>query len=72
MLLPVRDHVPAGTSVWLATGGDRPLIDRVLAEPRLRALAALARGPHLAVGDPDRTLVKALPDLVPAVHIQLA
>ncbi len=72
VLLPVRDHVPAGTSVWLATGGDKPLIDRVLTDPRLHALTALPRGPHLAVGDPDRALVKALPELVSAVHIQLS
>jgi hypothetical protein len=72
VLLPVLGQVPAGTSVWVATGGDKPLIERVLADPRLRTLATLPRGPHLAVGDPDRTLVRALPGLLTTVHIHLA
>jgi hypothetical protein len=53
----------------LATGGDRALVDRVLADPRLRALAALPRGPHLAVGDPSADLVKSLPDLLVRVAV---
>jgi hypothetical protein len=43
---------------WLVTGGDRVLVDAVLAEPALRGVAALPRGPHLAVGDPDAALVR--------------
>ncbi len=61
----------SGPPVWLATGGDRPLIDAVLADPRLRSLAGLPRAVHLAVGDPDRTLVTALPDLLTRVTITL-
>jgi hypothetical protein len=53
----------------LATGGDRPLVDRVLADPRVRALAALPRGPHLAVGDPSADLVRSLPDLLTRVAV---
>jgi hypothetical protein len=55
----------------LATGGDRPLVDRVLADPRLRALAALPRGPHLAVGDPSADLIRSLPDLLARVTVSV-
>ena len=55
----------------VATGGDRPLVDRVLADPRLRPLAALPRGPHLAIGDPSAELVRALPDLLTRVAVTL-
>jgi hypothetical protein len=55
----------------LATGGDRPLVDRVLADPRLHALAGLPRGPHLQVGDPRADVVKALPDRLTRVSITL-
>jgi hypothetical protein len=53
----------------VATGGDRRLVDRVLADPRLRALGALPRGPHLAVGDPSADLVRSLPDLLTRVVV---
>ncbi len=56
---------------WLVTGGDRPLVDAVLAEPPLRPVAALPRGPHLAVGDPDAALVRALPVVVTRVRVTL-
>jgi hypothetical protein len=56
---------------WLVTGGDRPLVDAVLAEPGLRALAALPRGAHLAVGDPDAAFVRALPVAVTRVRVTL-
>ncbi len=56
---------------WLVTGGDRPLVDAVLAEPALRSVAALPRGPHLAVGDPDAALVRALPVAVTRVRVTL-
>ena len=56
----------------VATGGDRPLVDRVLADPRLRALAALPRGPHLQVGDPRSDVVRTLPDLLTRVAVTLA
>lgn len=56
----------------VATGGDRPLVDRVLADPRLRGLGALPRGPHLQVGDPRADVVRALPDLLTRVAVTLA
>jgi Actinobacteria/chloroflexi VLRF1 release factor len=56
----------------LATGGDRPLVDRVLADPRLRRLEALPRGPHLTVGDPKADVVRALPDLLTRVKVTVA
>lgn len=57
---------------WLVTGGDRPLVDAVLADARLRRLADLPRGPHLAVGDPDRALVAALPQRLTTVTIRVS
>jgi len=62
----------AAAPARLATGGDRPLVDRVLADPRLHTLARLPRGPHLQVGDPRSDVVKALPDLLTRVTITLA
>jgi len=56
---------------WLVTGGDRPLVDAVLAEPPLRAVAALPRGPHLAVGDPDAAFVRSLPVALTRVRVTL-
>jgi hypothetical protein len=71
----VRLLLPApgtpSTAEWLVTGGDRPLVDAVLADPRLRPLAALGRGPHLVVGDPRAADVRRLPELVSAVRIEL-
>ncbi len=61
----------ASAAEWLVTGGDRPLVDAVLAEPPLRAVAALPRGPHLAVGDPDAALVRTLPTAVTRVRVTL-
>jgi Actinobacteria/chloroflexi VLRF1 release factor len=55
----------------LVTGGDRALIDRMLADPALRAVAALPRGPHLALGDPRADVVRAVPDLLRSVRITL-
>ncbi|HEX2805851.1 MAG TPA: Vms1/Ankzf1 family peptidyl-tRNA hydrolase, partial [Kineosporiaceae bacterium] len=54
-----------------ATGGDAALVTRALADPRLRALADLPRGPHLAVGDPRSDVVRAVPELIRRVRIQL-
>jgi hypothetical protein len=56
----------------VATGGDRRLVDRVLADPRLRALAALPRGPHLPIGDPSADLVRSLPDLLTRVAVTVS
>jgi hypothetical protein len=66
----VRLLVP-GPAGWLVTGGDRPLVDAVLADPRLRALVALPRGPHLMIGDPRMNDVRAVPELVSSVRIDL-
>jgi hypothetical protein len=56
----------------VVTGGDRELPDRVLADPRLRALAALPRGRRLDVGDPRSEVVKKLPLLLRQVTVQLS
>jgi hypothetical protein len=55
----------------LVTGGDRPLVDRVLRDPRLKAIAALPRARHLAVGDPRADVLRSVPDLVRSVRIRL-
>ncbi|NLT53841.1 MAG: hypothetical protein GXX79_04595 [Actinomycetales bacterium] len=61
---------PGGQAVeWLATGGDRALVGRVMADPRLAGLSALRRGPHLPVGDPRRDVVRALPELLRQVTV---
>jgi hypothetical protein len=68
----VAARILAGARLeWLVTGGDRPLVEAVLAEPELRAVAALPRGPHLAVGDPNAALVRDLPVAVTRVRVTL-
>ncbi|MDQ1287148.1 MAG: hypothetical protein QG622_713 [Actinomycetota bacterium] len=61
----------AGAPCWLVTGGDRPLVDAVLADPRLRPLFALPVGPHLAIGDPRADVVKALPQRLTSARITI-
>ena len=56
---------------YLATGGDRPLVDALLEDPRLRSLLTVARGPHLDVPDPRRDIVEALPERLSTVSIEL-
>jgi hypothetical protein len=56
---------------WLVTGGDSTLVDKVLADPRLRTLARLPRGPHLAVGDPRLDVVRAVPAAMRRVRVEL-
>jgi hypothetical protein len=56
---------------WLVTGGDRPLVTDVLTDRRLAGLAALPHGPHLALGDPRSDVVRALPDLVRRIRIDV-
>lgn len=56
---------------YLVTGGDRALVQQVLADPRLKPLADLPRGPHLAIPDPRRDVVSALPELLTTVRIDL-
>ena len=55
----------------LVTGGDRALVDRALADPLLRALARLPRGPHLALGDPRADVVRSVPAMLRSVRITL-
>jgi hypothetical protein len=67
----VRILLPVSVQDGLITGGDRPLIDQVLADPRLRSLSRLCRGPHLEIGDPKIDLVTDLPTLGRAIRITL-
>lgn len=55
----------------LVTGGDRALVDRALADPLLRAVVRLPRGPHLPLGDPRADVVRAVPALLREVRITL-
>jgi hypothetical protein len=57
--------------VGLAPGGDRALIEAVLADPRLSALAALPRGPMLDVPDPRSDVLTAAAERVRAVRVHL-
>ena len=66
-----RVVLPALPVEYVATGGDRALADEVLADPRLRALAGLPRGPHLDVPDPRRDVVDSLPERLSTVRIDL-
>lgn len=55
----------------LVTGGDRGLLERVLADPRLAPLRRLPAGPHLEIGDPRSDLVRDLPQAARAVRVVL-
>ena len=61
----------AGEVEALFTGGDRGLVDDVLADPRLRALAALRRGPALEVGDPTKAALLETPAQFRAVGVHI-
>jgi hypothetical protein len=66
----VRVLLPhAGEVAALFTGGDRGLVDDVLADPRLRPLAALRRGPALEVGDPTKAVLLGTPGQFRAVEV---
>jgi hypothetical protein len=68
----VRVLLPhAGTVEALFTGGDRGLVDDVLADPRLRPLAALRREPALDVGEPTKVVLLATPDQFRAVDVHI-
>ncbi len=67
-----RVILPALPVDYLATGGDRSLVEDVLADSRLRALAAVPRGPHLDVPDPRRDVVESLPERLATLRIDLA
>jgi len=67
----VRVLLPGIGDDALITGGDRALIDRVLADPRLHPLLHLRRGLHLEIGDPRFDLVQELPERGRAIRISL-
>jgi hypothetical protein len=66
VLLPHAGEVEA-----LFTGGDRGLVDDVLTDPRLRALAALRRGSALEVGEPTKAVLLATPSQFRAVEVHI-
>jgi hypothetical protein len=53
----------------LFTGGDRGLVDDVLADPRLAPLAALRREPALDVGEPTKAVLLETPKQFRAVDV---
>ncbi len=57
LLVPASSPVPATAAAWLVTGGDAPLVDRALADPRLAALNRLPRAAPLTVADPRAAVV---------------
>jgi len=66
VLLPHADSV-AG----LFTGGDRGLVDAVLADRRLGPLATLRREPALDVGEPTKAVLLETPRLFRAVDVHI-
>ncbi len=68
----VRVLLPhAGTVAALFTGGDRGLVDDVLADPRLTPLAALRREPALDVGEPTKAVLLETPKQFRAVQVHI-
>jgi Actinobacteria/chloroflexi VLRF1 release factor len=68
----VRVLLPhAGEVVALFTGGDRGLVDEVLADRRLGPLAAVRREPHLDVGDPTKAVLLQTPQQFRAVDVHI-
>ncbi|SEP00997.1 acVLRF1 family peptidyl-tRNA hydrolase [Trujillonella endophytica] len=55
----------------VAPGGDRGLVDDVLADPRLRALAALPRLAPLEVGEPTKAVLLETPQQFRAVAVHI-
>jgi hypothetical protein len=66
VLLPHADSVTG-----LFTGGDKGLVDAVLADPRLRLLAALRRDPTMDVGEPTKAVLLETPRLFRAVDVHI-
>jgi hypothetical protein len=66
VLLPHADGLAA-----LFTGGDRGLVDDVLADPRLRPLAVLRREPALDVGEPTKAVLLETPKQFRAVDVHI-
>jgi hypothetical protein len=64
VLLPHADGLAA-----VFTGGDRGLVDDVLADRRLATLAALRREPALEVGEPTKAVLLTTPQQFRAVHV---
>lgn len=61
----------AGDVVALFTGGDRGLVDEVLADRRLAPLAAVRREPALDVGEPTKAVLLGTPALFRAVEVTI-
>jgi hypothetical protein len=61
----------AADVVALFTGGDRGLVEEVLADARLRPLAALRREPHLDVGEPTKAVLLEAPKQFRAVDVHI-
>jgi VLRF1 release factor-like protein len=55
----------------LFTGGDRGLVDEVLADRRLAPLDALRREPALDVGDPTKAVLLDTPKQFRAVDVHI-
>jgi hypothetical protein len=68
----VRVLLPhAGGLAALFTGGDRGLVDEVLADPRLKAVAGLRREPALDVGEPTKAVLLSTPGLFRAIDVHI-
>ncbi|SFT62410.1 hypothetical protein SAMN05660657_01983 [Geodermatophilus amargosae] len=61
----------AGEVAALFTGGDRGMVDAVLADPRLASLAALRREPALEVGEPTKEVLLGTPGQFRAVQVHI-
>ena len=61
----------AATSAVGDSGGDRGLVDDVLADRRLAPLAALRREPHLDVGEPTKAVLLETPKQFRAVDVTI-
>ena len=66
VLLPHAQDLAA-----LFTGGDRGLVEAVLADPRLAPLAALRRGATLDVGEPTKAVLLTTPGQFRAVDVHI-
>lgn len=66
-----RVVVPQLPVAVLVTAGDRQLVQEVLDDPRVRAVAGMPRGPHLDVPDPRRDVVQSLPEMLMTARIDL-
>ena len=68
----VRVLLPhAGELAALFTGGDRGLVEEVLADRRLAPLAALRRGTALDVGEPTKAVLLETPNQFRAVDVHI-